>query len=185
MSLESSVASILRNDPVGRISFKVETISVNKAQMESVAKAIDKQDIAVGIGSTGQQLGASYSSWKTRRLDPGEKKLIGKITVSGANVVTSPVGKAGVFHESVHALIDIKDARVSMHNDEVIAYLADAMYLKATKTSISGGPLEKAIYDAAFDIIDAHHMLTKHGVTLKWTDCDALRDAIKAHPAYR
>ena len=50
--------------------------------------------------------------------------------------------------------------------------------------SISGRASEKAIYPAAFRIIDARHMLTKRGVTLKWTDCDSLRDPIKAHPAY-
>ena len=60
--------------------------------------------------------------------------------------------------------------KISMHNDEVIAYLADAMYLKKTTTSISGGPLEKAIYSAAFAIIHAHQMLTKLGVNLKWTN---------------
>jgi hypothetical protein len=71
-----------------------------------------------------------------------------------------------------------------MQDDEVVAYLADAMYLRANHTSVSGGALEMAIYNAAFAIVDARHMLTKH-VALKWTDCDALRDAIRAHPAYR
>jgi hypothetical protein len=42
-----------------------------------------------------------------------------------------------------------------------------------------------AIYKAAFAIVDARNMLTRLGVILKWTDCDALRAAIKAHPAYR
>jgi len=41
-----------------------------------------------------------------------------------------------------------------------------------------------AIYDAAFEIIATHKMLKKVGVALKWTDCDALREAIKAHPNY-
>lgn len=166
MSLEASVASVLRQDPVGRIGFKVEMISVDKSQMESVAKAIEKRDVVVETGSTGPQLGAAYSSWKTRRLDPGEKKLIGKITLGSANVVKTSLGRAAIFHESVHALIDVKDLKVSMHNDEVAAYLADAMYLKATKTSISGGALERAIYDAAFRIIDVHKMLAKPGVIL-------------------
>jgi hypothetical protein len=50
---------------------------------------------------------------------------------------------------------------------------------------ISGGALEMAIYNAAFAIVDARNMLTRFGVMLAWTDCDALRAAIKAHPAYR
>jgi len=184
MSLESSVANVLREHPVALISFKVDTISVDKTQMESVAKAIEKQDVLVETGSSGPKLGAAYSSWKTRRLAPGEKKLIGKITLGSPNVVKSPSGRAAIFHESVHALMDVKDVKVSMHNDEVTAYLADAMYLKATKATIAGGALEMAIYNAAFAIIDAHDMLTKRGVALTWTDCDSLRDAIKAHPAY-
>ena len=185
MSMQSSVAEVLRNPPVGHISFKIDNIAVNKAQMEAVAAAVEKQDIAVEVANTGPQLGAAYSSFVSRRWADGEKKLIGKITLGGADVVTSSVGKAAIFHESVHALMDVKGLKVSMHNDEVIAYLADAMYLKKTSTNISGGELEKAIYNAAFAIIQTHKMLTKLGVTLKWTDCDALLDAIKAHPAYR
>lgn len=185
MSLETSCASILRNDPAGRISLQIDAVIVDKNQMEQVAKAIDKGDIAVEVGNTGSQLGASYSSWKTRRLDPGQKKLIGKITVGSANVVNQVMGKAAVFHESVHALMDVRGIQVSMHNDEVIAYLADAMYLKASNlTSVGGGPQEKAIYNAAFKLIDDRKLLTMRGTKLSWSDCDALRNAIKAHPAY-
>ncbi|WP_035607962.1 hypothetical protein [Haloferula sp. BvORR071] len=186
MSLESSCAAILRNAPSDRVSIRVDVITVDKTQMEKVAKAIDSGDIAVEVGNTGSQLGASYSSWKGRRLDPGEKKLIGKITVGSANVVNNVIGKAAVFHESVHALMDVADIKVIMHNDEVIAYLADAMYLKAMNmTSIGGDPLAKAIYAAAFKLIDDRKLLTMRGTKLTWSDCDALRDAIKAHPAYR
>ncbi len=183
MSVESDVASLLRNDPVSRISFKIETISIDKANMACVAKAIDAKDIAVEIGSSGPKLGAAYSSFVSRRVAPGEKKLIGKITLGSADVVVKPVGRAGVFHESVHGLMDVKGWKLSMHNDEVAAYLADAMYLRLAKANVSGGAQEMAIYNAAFALIDKHQMLTKQ-VSLKWTDCDALRDAIKAHPAY-
>jgi len=185
MSLESDVASVLRNDPVGRISFRVENIAVSKAQMESVAKAIESQDIAIEVGGTGAHLGAAYSSFTGRRVAPGERKLIGKVTLGSAHVVRTPLGKAAIFHECVHALMDVKALKVSMHNDEVVAYVADAMYLRATRTGVTGGAAEKAIFDAAFALVDGRKMLAKPGVTLTWTDCDALRDAIKAHPAYR
>jgi hypothetical protein len=185
MSLEASCAAILRNAPSDRVSIRIDVITVDKTQMEKVAKAIDSGDIAVEIGSSGSQLGASYSSWKGRRLDPGEKKLIGKITVGSNSVVSNVIGKAGVFHECVHALIDVAGIKVNMHNDEVIAYLADAMYLKASSmTSVGGGPLEKAIYAAAFKLIDDRKLMTMRGTQLSWSDCDALRNAIKAHPAY-
>lgn len=186
MSFQSDVAQILRAHPVNRISFKVENIAIDRTQMDLVAKAIDKQDISVAVGSSGPQLGAAYSSFVGRRYGPGEKKLIGSITLGSENVVRTALGKAAIFHESVHALKDVKGWKTpSMQDEEVVAYLADAMYLRANHTSISGGALEMAIYKAAFAIVDARDMLTRLGVVLRWTDCDALRAAIKAHPAYR
>ena len=186
MTLESDIAKVLRAHPVDRISFKVANIVVNKVQMNLVAKAIEGGDISVVTGGTGSQLGAAYSSFIGRKLGPGEKKLIGRITLSSESVVRTPVGKASIFHESVHALIDVARTVVpSMQDDEVVAYLADAMYLSANHTSVSGGALEMAIFNAAFAVVDAHHMLKRLGVVLKWSDCDALRDAIKAHPAYQ
>lgn len=185
MSLVADVAIVLRTPPASLIAFKVETITVDKAAMESVAKAIEQGDIALDPGSAGSQLGAAYSSFMSRRWGPSERKLIGKLTLGSPNVVKSAVGKAGIYHECTHALMDVKGHKVSMQNDEVVAYLADAMYLKKTMTRVSGGAAEMAIYGAAYAIIDAHHMLTKPGVRLKWTDCDALRTAIKAIPAYQ
>jgi hypothetical protein len=191
MSLEASVASVLRSDPVDRISFSLDgaasgkAVAVNKKQMEGVAKAIEKHDIVIELGGTGSLLGAAYSSWKTRRLDAGERRIIGKIIVGSVNVTNSVIGKAAVFHESVHALMDVNDFRVAMHEDEVIAYLADALYLRASKLkTVAGGTQELAIYNAAFAIVDRHKLLDKPGATLKGSDCDALRNAIKAHPAY-
>jgi hypothetical protein len=185
MSTESSVADVLKNAPVGTINFKVDIVTVNKDQMAAVAAAVEKGDIAVEVANTGAQLGAAYSSFVSRKWGAGEKKLIGRITLGDATVATSSVGKASIFHESVHALMDVKGHKVSMHNDEVVAYLADALYLKKTSTGVSGGKLEMAIYNAAFQIINTHKMQTKLGVMLSWTDCDPLRDAIKAHPAYQ
>jgi hypothetical protein len=186
MTMESNVADVLRKAPVGTISFKIDTVAVNKDQMEAVAKAIESKDIAVEVASTGPQLGAAYSSFVSRtKWGAGEKKIIGRITLGKADLATSAIGKSSIFHECVHALIDVKGLKVSMHEDEIVAYLADAMYLKKTATGISGGKTEMAIYNAAFGIIAQHKMLTKLGVALKWSDCDALRDAIKAHPAYQ
>lgn len=184
MSLESSVANVLRQNPVAQIGFRIDMVVVDKLHMEKVAKAIEKQELLVEVGSSGAQLGASYSSWKGRRFDEGEKKALGRITVGSAGTVSSPVGRAAIFHESVHALVDVQGWKVTMHNDEVAAYLADALYLRATKARVSGGKLELAIYDAAFAVIDKHRMMAKKGVALQWKDCDQLRDAIRAHPAY-
>jgi hypothetical protein len=185
MSTESDVAKVLRSDPVGRISFKIGSIAVNKAEMELVAKAIEAGDVAVEIASTGPQLGAAYSSFTGRKWAANEKKIIGKITLSSDSEVRTALGKASIFHESVHALMDVKGTKIGMQQDEVVAYLADAMYLRANKTTISGGMLEMAVFNAAFAIVDSRKMLAKPGVVLPWKDCEKLLAAIKVVPAYR
>ncbi|MEQ1759502.1 MAG: hypothetical protein ABL986_14370 [Vicinamibacterales bacterium] len=187
MSLASDCAKILRLEPASRIDYVIEGIVVNKSQMEKVAKAIDAGDVAIVPESTGS-LGAAYSSFASRtKWDPGERKIIGKISIDGGDeVVRRTIGKAAIFHESVHALVDVARLKMpSMQHDEVMAYIADAMYLRAMRTSISGGKLEMAIYDAAFAIVDARKMLTRAGTTLKWTECEALYEAIKAYPLYQ
>jgi hypothetical protein len=118
-------------------------------------------------------------------VEEGEKKLIGKITVKSAAVAKNVIGRAAIFHESVHALMDVNGSKITMHNDEVAAYLADALYLNFSGVSqVGGGEKEKAIFNAAFAIIKAKGLMKKTSVALRWDDCDALRDAIKAHGAY-
>jgi hypothetical protein len=185
MSLESYVASVLREDPVGKISFQVGMVTVDKHHLEKVAKAIESKNVQVGTGDTGQQLAAVYSSWKGRRWDPGEVRALGRITLGKADAVKSKVGRASIFHECVHALVDVDDLKVTMHNDEVAAYLSEAIYLRDTNTRFTGSALVMAIYEAAWAIVDAHKMLKRKGVKLSWDDCDELRTAIKAHPSYQ
>lgn len=185
MSLEATIADVIRKHPAGKINFKIDTIIINRTQMEKVAKAIESGDITVEVKDTGEQLGAAYSSWKTRRVEAGEKKLIGKISVKNEDVAKQVFGRAGIFHECVHALMDVNNSKITMHNDEVAAYLADALYLRLSgKTQVGGGAEEKAIFKAAFDIIDSKALIKKAPVALRWDDCDRLRDAIKAHSAY-
>jgi len=185
MSIQSEVARILRAAPASAINFTVDCIAVNGPRMELVAKTIEAGDIAVEIGNTGAQLGAAYSSFVGRRVAPGEKKLTGKITIGSEAAVRSALGKASIYHESVHALMDVVGVKVpSMQGDEAVAYLADAMYLRATSTRVSGGAQAMAIFNAAFAIVDGRQMLRKAGTRLTWNECDPLLKAIKAHPAY-
>jgi len=186
MSIETEVASVLRSDPSHRINFKVDNIAVNKNQMESVALAIEAGDIAVETEGVGGALGAAYSSYVSRRWTTGEKKLIGKISLAGPKTIKTPIGRAAIFHESVHALMDVQAIKVTMHNDEVVAYLADALYLTATKTHFGTTSEEdKAIFAAAMAVVNTHKLLERPGVALTWKQCDALRDAIKANSKYR
>jgi hypothetical protein len=186
MSIESDVAGVLRTGPAARIAYSLDHIAVNKIQMEFVAKAIDSGDVAIKITSVGGLLGAAYSSYRGRRPEAGQKKLIGEIALPRAGIVNDPIGKAGIFHESIHALLDVKPSSISVRNgDEALAYIGDAMYLKAANAAIRSSSTGMAIYTAAFAIIAKYKMLTKHGVALKWSDCDDLLDAINADPAYR
>lgn len=185
MSLESDVADILRKDPSDRINFKVDNIAVNKKLMETVAAAIEAGDIAVETSGVSGGLGAAYSSYVSRRWAAGEKKLIGKISLDGPKSLTTHVGRAAVFHESVHALMDVQKNKITMHNDEVVAYLADALYMKANKTNATTNSEEdKKILDAARALVDQYKLLEKPGVTLTWQQCSSLRDAIKANSKY-
>lgn len=185
MSIQADVAAVLRNDPSDRINFTVDNVTVNRKQMESVALAVEAGDIAVETEGAGSALGAGYSSYVHRQWKEGEKKLIGKISLAGPNTVKSNVGKAAIFHECVHALKDVKSFKVTMQDDEVVAYIADALYMKANKTNASATSEEdKKILVAARALVDQHKMLERPGVTLTWKQCDALRDAIKTNTKY-
>ena len=185
MSLEpAAVAKVLRAPPVGQLNFQVDKIAVNQRQMEHVAKAIEGKELQIEVGNTGG-FGAAYTSWKGARWKDGETKYRGRITLSGPAVVDSTIGRAAIFHECVHALIDLKDLKPSELQDEVAAYIADALYLRMLKQSVSSSDsLVMAIYKAAFAIVDTNKLATKSGVTLTWKDCEALGKAIKAYPNY-
>jgi hypothetical protein len=187
MSLESDVASVLTKNPSGLISFSLDQVVINHARMALVAKAIETGDVAVRIGNTAS-LGAAYNSFTGRRPETGKKQLLGEIVLSQNAVLRSQIGRAGIFHESVHASFDVKPTKIDVRNgDEAVAYIADAMYLMAThaNANISGAAEDMAIYTAAFALIEKHKMLTKHAVALKWSDCDDLLSAINTNSHYR
>jgi len=172
------IAKILRGPPVSSVSFSLDNNLINEAQMEKVAKAFLNDSIEIKIGPSGDNFEAAYTSWKTRRKNP--KKKIGRITIS------QNAGKGAIFHESVHALKDINNYKLTMHEDEVFAYLAGALYNWALsdKKIIAKGETG-LIFKAANAIIDSKKMLSKPGTKLQWSDCDALIEAVKAHSAYK
>ncbi|MHC4269821.1 MAG: hypothetical protein ACYSTS_15320 [Planctomycetota bacterium] len=186
MSIKSNVAAVLRAFPVNRINFRINNILINKAQMDKVAKEIEKENIKIEIGGSGPNFSASYTSWKTRRFKPGEKKLIGKMTIS-QQAIKTVIEKSAIFHESVHALMDVSNYKppppINL-NHEVFAYLADALYLALENRTAPKNVEVGDIYIEAYGIILSKKMLKKSGVILKWTDCDALRKAIKVTSGY-
>lgn len=183
IALAMDVADVLRNASAHSVNFKVEDIAVTPTLMGQVAQQIERGAISVEIGNSGPNFGASYSSWKTRRVEPGQKKLTGKITVS-RHALTTKVGRAAIFHESVHALRDVMTYKMKMQQDEAVAYLSDAIYMATEKVTVTNTGLVGALYKAAYALIDAKGMLANPGVKLTWPDLDPVVKAVAAIPAY-
>jgi hypothetical protein len=185
MSLESDVAGVLRSSPVDQIRFSIDTIAINEAELEKVAKAIDTGDILVVAGQA--NAGPYYQTMKTMRTKPGEDKKIGKITL-GERAPKSVIGRAAIFHESIHALMDVNGVSLNRHRHEVIAYLADAMYLTASNfpsKRLGVDSQGRAIFDAAYGLVKSKKMQRiRRGAKLSWSDCSGLLNAIKAHKDY-
>jgi hypothetical protein len=187
MSIESDVAALLRAPPVGRISFTLGGVVIDKAQMGYVADAIDRNDVRVAIGDTGG-FGAAYSSFLHRVWSAAEEnvKCKGRLTLRSASEAHTPQGKAAIFHECVHARMDVGVPAVALPNndDEIVAYVADALYQRLTGTTVPAGTgkLEMAIFNAAYALVDKHQMVKRRGVVLTWPDCSELRGAVE--PVY-
>jgi hypothetical protein len=185
MSLATDVASVLRHDPVGRISYSIGGFAVNRTQMETVAIAIEKTkpDIDVAVQKPGKDIEAGYTSLRDFRLKEGETKYIGRFTLPQANDVRTPDGRAGIFHECLHALADLRrDHFPKKNTEEAFAYVGEAMYRRALKNSVrADSTAGQAIYDAAFALVDTHGMLEKkRAIALTWDDCSDLLDALNA-----
>jgi hypothetical protein len=96
MILESSVANVLRDKPVGRINFKVEGIAINKERMESAAKAVENQG---HFGrhrehrpATGRCVFVVRIAEVGRRREEADRKM----TLGSADVVKTSLGKAAI-----------------------------------------------------------------------------------------
>lgn len=183
INISAEVTKILKTNPVNRIDFKIDLISVNQNQMIRVANAIDNNLIEVNLGSSGTNFAASYTSWKTRKQIAGQQKMVGKITIS-ENALHTQIGKAAIFHECIHALMDVAGYKPGMRKDEAVAYLADALYMETLKIKVSQIGLVGALYNAANKLINSKNMIKNPGTVLTWSDCDALLAAIKAIPEY-
>jgi hypothetical protein len=172
MSLATKVAAIFEGPRVARIHFRLGRLEVSPQRLRGVGKAIKKGDIKVEVSKTGKLLSAAYHPHSDTLTVPDDKLA----------TVTS---QAGVLHEGIHALVDMyKCKEVTVLNDEAAAYLAEAIYLRAAHSWVSGGAAEMAIYDAADQVAKAHDLYSKRGVRLSVDDVAGLRAAINKHPAY-
>ncbi len=85
-----------------------------------------------------------------------------------------------IVHEGVHAWADLSNFKKGL-SDECAAYVTEVLYLHAVNRRLSGHP----IYDAANEVVATQGLDKRHGVSLTREQCQSLRDAIKAEPAYQ
>jgi hypothetical protein len=173
MSLATTVAAIFEGPRVARIHFRLGRLEISPQRLRGVGKAIKKGDIKVEVHTGGKLLGAAYDPHDDTLMVPDDK-------------LASVASQAGVLHEGIHALVDMyKFKEVTVLNDEAAAYLAEAIYLRAAHSWVSGaGAAEMAIYNAADQVAKAHNLYNKRGVRLSNDDIADLRAAIHKHPAY-
>jgi hypothetical protein len=172
MSLNARAAAIFEGPQIARIHFRLGRLEVSPQRLRGVGKAMKKDDIHVVPGKTGKLLSAAYSP-HSNTLTVSDEKL------------ASIASRAAVLHEGVHALVDMyKCKEVTVLNDEAAAYLAEAIYLRASHRWVQAGAEEMAIYNAADTIAKAHDLYNRRGVRLSLEDVADLRAAIHKHSAY-
>ena len=122
------------------------------------------------VGDTGPMLSAAYSP-HSNTMHIGE-----------LNRPPNDVWRAGIVHESVHALIDLRRVSTTVLNDETVAYIAEAIYIRAGGIWITPSDPNAA---AARQIVEDKQLHIRNGVALTPRDGRALQAAILATPAYR
>jgi len=172
MSLADKVAAIFEGPQAARIHFRLGRLEVSPQRLRGVGAAIRKGRIKIEVAKTGKLLSAAYHPH-------------GDTLTLGDDKLASVSSRAAVLHEGIHALVDMyKCKEVTVLNDEAAAYLAEAIFLRASHSWINGGAAEMAIYNAADQVAKAHDLYSRRGVKLSTDDVADLRAAIHKHPAY-
>jgi hypothetical protein len=173
--LQQAVAAVLRRTEINKIDFFLEKdfLEVSPKRLREVGDAIEKGRIEVVVNGTGSMLSAAYSPHGNT------------MTLGDWNVADRPVGRSAIVHESVHALVDLFLCKQTTElSDEAAAYLAEVIFLRATKTWVKGDAAAMAIYNTADQIVKTHKLGQGKQVRLKWGHYAPLRDAVRGHPAY-
>lgn len=166
MSVTEKAAALFRSHAVSLIDFSLDELKINPTNMRKVGEAIANETIGVEIANTGAMLSAAYS----------RKRLV----LRKESETDYPEGQAAIVHEGVHAWADLSNHRSGL-SEEAAAYLTEVIYLRAVNRRIKGHP----IYDAANELADSRKLFERRGVRLKSEDCESLRQAIHADPAYQ
>ncbi|MGH6943764.1 MAG: hypothetical protein ACREH6_06040 [Geminicoccaceae bacterium] len=172
MAIADEVAKVFFSARIARIDFRLGPLEVSPKRLHAVGKAIGGGRIKVAVASTGRLLSAAYSPHSNQMTLPSDQ--IGSVMI-----------QASILHEGVHALVDLfRCTNLTVLDDEAAAYLAEAIYLRAAHTWVSGDGAALAIYKAADALAKAHDLYNTRAVRLSSRDAAALRSAIHAHPAY-
>jgi hypothetical protein len=169
------VSDVLRAPEIDKIDFFLEKdfLEVSPRRLKAVGDAIEKGRIDLAIDGTGSLLSAAYSPHAN------------KMTVGDWQVADRPVGRSGIVHESTHALVDLFECKqATTLSDEAAAYLAETIFLRATKTWVKGDAKAMAIYNAADKLVKQYGLGQGKQVRLKWEQYAPLREAVRGHPAY-
>lgn len=116
--LTSAITQIFQNTVTNRhIRFRIGSIQVAPERLVDVGSAISRGDINVVLGQTSSGSNAQY--------DPRANLL--RLTNPD---VSDPRARGLIVHEGVHAANDILARATNRLDDEVAAFLAQAVYLR-------------------------------------------------------
>lgn len=169
---------LLTTDPMqtrklDQIDFSLDGIKIDAAGLREVGRLMVEGRIHIEVGDTGTTLSAAYTPHSNT------------MSVGQMDRPPSDVWRAGIVHESVHALVDLRKTRTTELNDETVAYIAEAIYIRAGGIWITpGDPAAAAILNAARNIVEGHQLHVNNGVELTSNNCRALQAAILSHTAY-
>jgi hypothetical protein len=169
MTIKSDIVRFLRTEPnISRLNYAFKTYKVYpSAYRKDVADAIDSEDIKLGSGVAKGAGAQYYVDLDRMELRPGF-------------TVTDWRDQAFLIHECTHAHLDIQNfGKHSGHENEAVAYLAEALYLEASGKPPLG---PQAIRVVAHRI--ARGLLASGNYAVAPTDVTDLVTEVAADPGY-
>lgn len=158
---------------IDQIDFTLDGFTIDAAGLREVGRLMLQGRIHVEVGDTGSRLGAAYTPHSNT------------MKIKASNRPPNDLWRAGIVHESVHALIDLRCVRTTVLNDETAAYLAEAVYIRAGGLALTpSDPGVARVFSAARRIVEANQMQYQNGTSLTSQDCADLQAAILALEVY-
>ena len=172
MTLKHDIMVFLLTNPnVQKLNFQFLRYKISsKEYSDALYSALQTDEIIIRTkGATGPAAGASYDhSYDSFELKP--------------NFSISNWRDQGFFiHESTHAVLDMKNIGPhSGHEDEAVAYLAEAIFLESAKKSPLGDQSIRLISQSI-----AKGLLASHQKKVSDADAKKLVREVAKHPMYQ